>query len=134
MSDWVRVTLPLAPMSKARPRMVHGGHAYMPARYRTWIDEAKYELRRCYAQDPLQGPLEVVVGIFGPKRPRGDLDNLTGGLWDACNGILWGDDGQINRMATNLYAADEWKLEIVVYPLVPLTYPKPKRTRKAATK
>lgn len=128
----LHLTIPLAPIPKARPRMMHGGHAYMPARYRTWIDEARYEITRLWDVGPIQGPLDVRIRMFGPKRPRGDLDNLCGAVWDACNELVWADDSQIEGMSCHFGAAEAWRIEVTIYPLDPLTYPKPSRARKAA--
>jgi Holliday junction resolvase RusA-like endonuclease len=57
-------------------------------RWRGW------EARSQYRGEPLIGPLDVDVTVYWPDRREHDHDNMKV-LWDALNGIVWQDDGQI---------------------------------------
>lgn len=110
----IRLFVPGEPVPKARPRMTRTGHAYTPAKTRTY--ESKVALYGWQAMDgkpPSESPLHVDILVVLPvpaswsqrKRSealaykilpagRKDLDNFVKTL-DGLNGIVWRDDGQI---------------------------------------
>ncbi len=74
------------PGFKARPkaRPISGkGRMYVPREYQQWKGEIRAFLAVTYAPIPTQAPVSVAIELHGPNRPRGDLDNLAGGLLDA---------------------------------------------------
>lgn len=114
----VQFTIPGAPVPKGRPRFtVRGGFAsaYTPAETR------KYEacvralaVAAMRGAEPSSAPIEVLMElrmqipaswsqkkrvaasegkVRATKKP--DLDNIAKGVLDACNGVLFFDDGQI---------------------------------------
>jgi Holliday junction resolvase RusA-like endonuclease len=113
--------LPGKVVPKARPRFAAGG-AYLPARYRDWLESAADSLAY---QDgkrtrKVEGPTLVEL-IFhsdgvdirverltagwarGPRAQRGDIDNLAGAVMDALvrAGILE-DDAQVMWLQARL--------------------------------
>ena len=84
-------TLPLKPISKARPRSFQGqARPYMPASYKQWIKDARMYLGEWWTNPPLDHVHELAVHFYGPA--RGDLDNRVGSLLDAMNGLVIADD------------------------------------------
>jgi len=84
-------TLPLRPISKARPRSFQGqARPYMPASYKQWIKDARMHLGEWWTDPPLDHVDELAVHFYGPA--RGDLDNRVGSLLDAMNGLVITDD------------------------------------------
>ena len=84
-------TLPLRPISKARPRSFQGqARPYMPASYKQWIRDARMHLSEWWTDAPLEHIDELTVHFYGPA--RGDLDNRVGSLLDAMNGLVVVDD------------------------------------------
>lgn len=75
--------------SKARPRVTSKG-TFMPKAYKDKQKEMKRQLREQWHQEPLQGPLRLVLNIQGEA--RADADNIIGALMDSANGLLWVDD------------------------------------------
>lgn len=133
MTDPIVLTLPIAPMSKARPRFVHGGHAFLPARYRTWLDEAKRLAALAWrGRDVLDGALTVELEFRGPKRPAGDLDNLAGGILDALTGIAYLDDKQIDCLNVGIWPGDSYEIFIVLKPTEKIAWPKKTRKKVAS--
>lgn len=124
----IHIKFALEPVAKGRPR-VGNGRVFTPARTRQFEHSVK-TICRHYARmnnfEPLQGALEVVV-MFHLKKPKTvrrempgvkpDLDNLVKGLFDGCNGILWGDDAQIVMMAcSKSYSEGEGHIDLYVKP------------------
>jgi len=95
----------------ARPRVV-GGHAYTPARYESWKQEASWRLHT-QTSARYDGPVSVTVVVrrdrveieldetadTRPKGLRGDLDNYVKGVLDALQdaGIIR-DDRQVHEL------------------------------------
>lgn len=78
-----------APKPKARPRSGKG-RMFVPKEYTIW----KHWLRQALAEFnpvPITGPLALGLEIRGPNRPRGDMDNLLGGVMDALQPPVSGD-------------------------------------------
>ena len=102
----MRVWLPdWYPKPKARPRVTNG-HAYMPGGYTDWKNETRALLRTAApGHIPYAEPLALMVTYCYAKAPRGDADNLLGGLMDAGNGILWADDRHVRALVFSLVKA-----------------------------
>lgn len=73
----------MKPKPKARPR-VTSRNTYMPHDYQAWRSEIR-ECLRYYAgwADPIDYRFNLVLIFRSPNRPRGDSDNLLGGILDA---------------------------------------------------
>ena len=51
---------------------------------------------------PASGPLALSVAAYRPRK-AGDADNLLKALLDSLNGLLWGDDGQLEEIHVYRY-------------------------------
>lgn len=84
---------------KARPRVTSRG-TYMPGGYQDWLNETRFLMQRELAgMPPASGKLAVRILVQAPSKPRGDLDNLAGGILDAGNHVIWPDDRFIYDLA-----------------------------------
>lgn len=108
------ITLPGPPVGKGRPRFTRTGHAYTPAKTRSYESALRHEaaLAMGMNQPMLEAVAVDVVAVFpvpeswsrakrsnafaGEFRSniRVDADNILKSL-DAFNGIVWADDKQI---------------------------------------
>ena len=78
-----------------------GGRPCLNRGARAWKAQALALLgsSRCLGVPwPLPGRLAVVIEAFPPNRHKRDLDNLLKVILDAANGVLWGDDQQIDDL------------------------------------
>ncbi len=74
-------------------------HGYQPERVTDWQDYVRYEAKAAMAgRPPFAGSLEVFIDFWLPDKRRRDLDNLSKGVLDACNGIVWVDDQQVTAL------------------------------------
>lgn len=67
---------------KARPR-TGKGRVFVPKEYVAWKDSVRRYLGETYRPKPVLGPCAIEIELYCPNKPRGDLDNLAGGLLDA---------------------------------------------------
>ncbi|MNX66849.1 Endodeoxyribonuclease RusA [compost metagenome] len=70
--------------ARAKARPISGkGRMFMPRPYQEWKAHVREALATLYAPVPTLSPVAIAIEIHSPSRPRGDLDNLAGGLLDA---------------------------------------------------
>lgn len=123
--------LDILPEPKLRPRLGRHG-AYTPDKTRRYEKALRIRLQSLYLGDPLKSALKVEIRFFmgcPARRPsksaknyvhpctRPDVDNLQKAVFDAANGVLWVDDGQIvDARAIKIYdwATREVGIEISV--------------------
>ena len=55
----------------------------------------------------MRGPLKVELRLHPPKLGKRDIDNSIKPVLDSLNGLLWPDDGMIDRLEVELYARVE---------------------------
>ena len=99
----IRFTVPGTPVAKGRPRFAPSGHAYTPAKTRSYEDAVRLYARRAMAgKKMLTGPVELRVTLYFPKKAtaethtkKPDWDNLGKIISDACNMIVYHDDAQV---------------------------------------
>lgn len=124
----VTLIIPLAPMPKARPRVVNG-RAYTPAA--TAAYERSIKLAAAHLT-PVEGPLAVSIAFIFPrlkssrsaareiKSTRPDVDNLIKAVLDALNGLAFHDDGQVAQVAGSKWIAaadEEAHIEVTIEPI-----------------
>lgn len=95
---------------------VSGCHGYTPQLVKDWqtlvAAEASLAMQ---GRDPFAGQLTVVIDFYLPDRRRRDLDNLSKGVLDACNGIVWLDDQQIISLTLcKFYQSPEYGCTVTV--------------------
>lgn len=88
----MRLTLPFPPSLN---------HLYATVRGRRVLSKAgrdyKSDVAKLVRAAPMEGPLEVSVRVYRPRR-AGDLDNTLKCLLDSLKGIAWVDDSQVERI------------------------------------
>jgi Holliday junction resolvase RusA-like endonuclease len=110
----VSFVVPGNPVPKGRPRFGKG-RTYTPQETRDYAEWVQWHARVAMrGLEPLRGPLTLhFLAVYGIpagwpikrreaalvkpefKGTRPDMDNIEKAICDACNGIVYGDDGQI---------------------------------------
>lgn len=106
----IHLTIPIAPVPKARARSTANGHHYTPTKTRAFEDRIALAVRQHYTGPMLDCPLRLRVDFLlqrpksAPKRNPGrlpapkkpDLDNLIKAVKDGINASgLWADDARV---------------------------------------
>lgn len=72
------------------------GGGFTPARVKDWQNLVSAEAGRAMIdRDKLAGPITAEIDFYLPNRSRRDLDNLSKGVLDAMNGLVYDDDCQV---------------------------------------
>lgn len=106
----ISLMLPIEGVPKGRPRFFNG-YAVTPEATRRFERDLARLVRSQYAGGPVAGPLKLTLTfVFVRPKSQGtyrnklwrpfpssapDIDNYAKAVMDACNGVLWADDGQI---------------------------------------
>jgi Holliday junction resolvase RusA-like endonuclease len=127
------VHIPGVPIPKGRARFTRTGHAYTPARTRSYeavVQQAAVLAMR--GKQPIKGPVDLSVQVTLPipaswpakaralaadggmlPTSRPDLDNYIK-VCDALNTIVWADDAQVVLLSAFKIYGNEPALTIVV--------------------
>lgn len=91
-------------------------HMYMTSEGKTIKESYAWQARAQYKGKPRSEPLGVAIRFyFGTKR-KNDLDNFNKLVLDACTGIVWGDDSQIQELhLLKDYDKKKPRIELTVY-------------------
>ena len=129
----INIFVPGEPVAKGRPRMTRTGHAYTPAKTRSYESKmALFGHQAMAGKTPLDSPLHVDLVVVLPipaswserkkkearafrllPAGRKDLDNFVKTL-DGLNGIVWNDDGQICALSARKVYGEIPGLHIVI--------------------
>lgn len=90
----MNLTFLTLPISTNQLYRVFNNRSILSARGRTNKEAIAWKARAQYRGKPLTGPLAIEVTLFWPDKRKHDWDNNKA-LFDALNGIVWEDDGQI---------------------------------------
>lgn len=120
------ITIPIAPIPKARPRLGKNG-VFTPARTQNAENIIRAYLLRARVKKIDTGIplfLEVIFSIAHkkhrdiPKLTRPDLDNYLKLIMDAGNNYLWNDDAQIFEInAKKIYSKNNY-IDIRVFLII----------------
>ena len=89
--------------SKARPRRGKYGNFYTPVKTKDWEATVRLQVKaQMGSQKPLEGKLHVTIKFYMRRKGRQDIDNMSKAIFDALNGVLWGDDSQIRWFLTEI--------------------------------
>lgn len=111
----IKFSIPGEPVAKARPRFTRNGHAYTPAKTRTYEEIVRLHATQAMkGKKLLTGALELDVTFYfaipkyftnaiREKAMRGELahqkkpdfDNCAKAITDACNKVVYNDDAQV---------------------------------------
>jgi len=95
----LRFVVKLNPMPKGRPRLGRGGQVYTPSRTRSYEDGVALLMKNAHLPGvPWDGPVAVELAFYRGDNIHCDIDNLCKSFLDSANGILWGDDSQVERL------------------------------------
>lgn len=95
------------------------GGIFLKPEVRAAKEAMGWEARAQYRGEPMAGPLKVEVYLFWPDNRKHDTDNNKA-LFDALNGIVWLDDGQIFRQTVEKFLGQaNPHVEIIVSPYTP---------------
>lgn len=132
----VKLTIPYAPVPKARPRVTKTGHTYTPEKTRQYerIVQCIFNSKYGYMKQPLTDkPVSVTLLFYMPipksfskkkiaelrqnkmacpKKP--DIDNLTKAVLDALNGRAYKDDNQIVELFARKEYSEQPRTEIFI--------------------
>jgi Holliday junction resolvase RusA-like endonuclease len=116
----IKIDFDIAPVAKQRPR-VFKFSTVTPRKTAQFEKAIKAEAMKHQQFKIESGPVEVVLYFYlkppakmsksdreerrGRPSVRPDLDNYVKSVLDACDGVLWKDDGQV----TDLFARKEYR-------------------------
>lgn len=96
------------PIPKQSFRALKRGGGYRSPRASAWQAKIALAARESmFGREPLNGALAVDITFWRCDRTRVDLDNLTKGCMDGCNGIVWNDDQQVVELHLRKFADKE---------------------------
>ena len=132
----IKLIIPGEVIPQLRPRFRRRGNyvqTYDPAKCRDYKDYIRRLASECYKDKPLDGAVEVKIlihrhtpksfgktkmamALAGALRPttKPDIENLSKGILDALNGIVWRDDAQIVRLEVEKWYSDQPRAEVLV--------------------
>jgi len=133
----VTIVVDGAPVAKGRARMTRAGHAFTPAKTRSYESYVKMSASQAMTgREPMAGNLRLSLRALLPiptswskrkqeeaaadvLRPasRPDLDNYCKAAMDALNEVVWRDDSQIVELAASKHYSTKPGLMIRVDPL-----------------
>lgn len=117
-----RITIPLPPFAKERPRRSQAGFYYTPPTTVAAERDARAYILKQYSGRPLEVPLGVSLAFhvdLTGQRKKADIDNYVKLILDAGNLLLWKDDGIIHRLVAELFLkSDNPRTIIEVEPLL----------------
>jgi crossover junction endodeoxyribonuclease RusA len=111
------------PVSKQRPRFARnkGGGVYTPKNTKEAQQVIGWSIRSAYRQlvpEP-DGAFWVVLHFYTKNRQRRDLDNMCKLVFDACNGLVWRDDAQVEVLTARVTRQSERpRTEMEIYQIV----------------
>lgn len=92
------ITLTGNPQSTNNIYRSTGHRVYMTTKGKALKTDYYYQLKQQYKKNPRKDDIDLRVELFfGDKRVR-DIDNYNKLLLDACTGVLWDDDKQIQSL------------------------------------
>lgn len=131
---YVSFSIPGNPVAKARPKFAGKGHAYTPAKTRTYEEIVRLHARRAMkGKKLLTGAVELNVTFYFPipknftklqreqaisgvlkhtKKP--DWDNTGKLTSDACNMIVYKDDAQVSDSHVHKRYSEFPRVEVTI--------------------
>lgn len=88
---------------------------YMSSDGKALKDSYGWQARSQWRLEPLQGDVEIEVGLYFKSKRSHDIDNFGKLLLDSLTGIVWIDDKQIQKMTVEkFHDKDNPRIEITV--------------------
>jgi len=73
-------------------------HGYMSADGKALKEDYQWQLKSQWRRKPIETPLQVSLVLYFATKRVHDVDNYSKIILDACNGMVWKDDGQIEEL------------------------------------
>ena len=91
---------------------VSGKGGYTPERQASWQELIAYKAAEVAKQKDFPPAMKkervcVAMSFYLPDHRRRDLDNLSKAVLDACNGILWQDDTQVDHLTLDKHIGEK---------------------------
>lgn len=94
----LKISLKGNPQSTNHIYKRHGNIIYLSKAGKELKEDYSWQIKAQYIGEPLTGSVKLAIELFfGDKRVR-DIDNYNKLLLDACTGLLWVDDKQIDYL------------------------------------
>ena len=108
------------PLSKQRPRMVmnKNGGVYTPKQTKEAEELVGWTIKTSTSSlfPDADSSFGVRLRFYQKTNQRRDIDNMTKLIFDACNGIVWGDDRQVvSLFAEVIRGASQPRTELCIY-------------------
>lgn len=117
MSSPLTVDIPGPPVSWHRA-VAYGGKRLTPAKQRTYQAHVRACAMRSRAMHqsppPMNARMRVTVLFCAATRGKRDVDNAAKTALDACNGVLWDDDSQVDVLVVERLEPDAKRARLVM--------------------
>lgn len=111
----IKITLLGNPKSNNHIYKTHGHIVYMTKEGKFLKEGYQFQAKTQYKGEPLEGKLEISIGLYFEDKRIHDIDNFGKILLDALTGILWIDDSQIvTQKVSKFYDKKLPRIEIEV--------------------
>ena len=133
----IKLIIPGDVVPQLPPRFARRGsfvQTYDPAKCRDYKTNIRHLAAKCYKGKLLEKAIEVKILVYrhapkslnktkmamaleGALRPttKPDIENLSKGILDALNGIIWRDDAQIVRLEVEKWYSDSPRAEVLIW-------------------
>lgn len=100
----IQISIDGDPATKGRPRFTGSGRVYTPKRTKAAEEEIAWEIRAAYPGiEPADSARFLVDMQFKQSTyHRRDIDNMIKVVFDACNGLIWKDDAQVDAVTATI--------------------------------
>ncbi len=88
---------------------------YMSQEGKAIKEDYQWQIKAQYHGMPHTGPVGIEVALYFGRKGKHDIDNFNKLLLDACTGIVWIDDSQVERMEiVKRYHKEDPRIEITI--------------------
>ena len=133
MKALVSLTVEGAPVSQPRPRVTSHG-TYMPSEYKAYRDMVGWAVRAALGlwEVDTEGRYSLILNFYlepqkttkknpmpederHAKKHRNDIEKLAGTILDSLEGVVYGNDEQVDYLMVNKWAGTKPRVEIQVW-------------------
>lgn len=93
-----RIILQNPPPSTQHIYRHNGNRVYMTEEGKNCKETYQWEIKSQYKGKPREGDISVIICLYFKDKKKRDVDNFNKLILDACSGILWEDDSQIQEL------------------------------------
>lgn len=101
-ADFLAFVIPGPPQPKERPRVGKRGHVYTPRRTSSYEGKARVNalaaVASCRWRREPGSRYAVDLAVYFPDARRRDLDNVAKAVLDACDGVAFADDAEVDEL------------------------------------